>query len=338
MKKNLFAILMIMLLMSAPGFTEKLATLPDLSKPTILAMDDTQFYVTEVASVYIYSLEDFKLKKKFGKQGEGPQEFKLMGEFGLMVMPQEDHLLINSIGRLSYFTKEGEYIKERNVKGAFTPGFHQPLGKGFVGLGNARDQDSQSFFTTINLYDENLKKTKEIYRQESFKGGRFEFPQPTPFFYAIENKIIMGGEKEFVINILDAEANKTHSIKRDYKRVKVTEQYKERVHHLFKTHPLYKQGYEQIKKMIKFPDYFPAILIHYVDNNKIYIVTYLEENEKYETFIYNTDGKFIKRVFLPIKYISVVQSNPLAFKDNKLYELIENEETEEWEMHAFPIE
>ena len=124
--------------------------------PEFLEIDDEQFYVTQRGEVYIYSFKDFSLKTKFGKTGEGPQEFKLGdGGQGLTVFSYEDFLLLNSIGKISFFTKDGKYIKEmRTSSSVQAPASFQPAGKGFAGMGVATSSEDQSASVTINLYDE----------------------------------------------------------------------------------------------------------------------------------------------------------------------------------------
>jgi hypothetical protein len=339
MKKVMFLILVLMLGAGMMGFAEKPVTLPDLTRPQSLVIDNEQFYVTEGAAAYIYSLKDYSLKTKFGQAGEGPQEFKLAGNMGIMVFPYENHLLVNSIGKISYFSKDGKYIKEIKTKSNLqSSGFFQPTGSGFVGMGSARSSEDQSASITISLFDEKMIKIKEIYRQNIFQRGRLQFPFAIPVFIVQGDRVFMAGENEFVLNVFDIEGNKLPAIKRDYKRLKVTDKYKEKVHHFFKTNPSTKAAYEVLKKMINFTDYFPAIQFFYVDEGKIYILTYLEEKEKYETFIYNIDGKFLKKVFLPFRYMNGIQANPNTIYKNKFYQLIENEETEAWELHAVKIE
>lgn len=92
-----------------------------------------------------------------------------------------------------------------------------------------------------------------------------------------------------------------------------------------------------LKKMIKFKDYFPAIQLFLIDNDKIYIPTYRQQKEDYELFIYGTNGKFLKQVYFPLKYIDVLQPYPFTIKNNILYQLIENDENEVWELHAVEI-
>ena len=81
----------------------------------------------------IYSLEDLKLKKKFGKDGEGPKEFKRRANITLT----SKYLLVNSIARVTFFTKEGEYIKEVNTK-TVNLGPFLPIGDNYVNTGMDR--------------------------------------------------------------------------------------------------------------------------------------------------------------------------------------------------------
>ena len=169
------------------------------------------------------------------------------------------------------------------------------------------------------------------------KRGRMEFPNISPIFSPVNNKIIIGGQKEFVLNILNAKGEKVSSITRDYKLLKVREDYRKGVYEYFKTNPATKQTYEFIKNMITFAEYFPALQVIYVDNQRIYIQTYMKKEENYEFFIYDVNGKFLQRLFLPVKYMNGFMVNPTTIKDNTLYQLIENEEEENWELHAHPI-
>lgn len=332
--------LLVILMVSMVTFAEKLATLPEIFRPFNLTMDDQQFYVTEGTSVYIFSLKDFALKKKFGKPGQGPQEFAPIpgSTSSLTIYPQVDSIVINSPGKVSFYTKAGDFIKEMKSSAGLMGGFFQPIGDQFAGMSFLMGQD-QSMTITINIYDAKLTKTKEIYKQPFLKRGRMEFPIVSSIFYVSNNKIITpGGQREFAINILDDKGTRLSSINREYKLLKVTEDYKKKVFDYLKTDPDTKQMYEVIKNMIEFSDYFPAIQIFYVDNQKVYIQTYLKKDETDEFFIYDFKGQFLKRVFLPVAYLDGLRPCPTAVKDNKLYQIIENEEEEVWELHAYPIE
>jgi hypothetical protein len=71
-------------------------------------------------------LDIIELLKKFCGDGEGAREFKRY----TFLYPTTDHLLINSAGKISYFKKDGSYIKEVRAKGEVANFAH--LGKYFV--------------------------------------------------------------------------------------------------------------------------------------------------------------------------------------------------------------
>lgn len=156
-----FMTLLLILFLSSPFvFSEKVSVLPDIMKPHLIAVDNDQLYISEDTTVYIYSLKDYKLKCKFGKQGEGPEEFNRYA----IVIPQQDSLVINSRGKVSYFSKDGKYIKEIKNKAGVIGGGFIPLGKNFAGQGFAREENK--IYHTFNIYDSQLLKTKEIFRRD----------------------------------------------------------------------------------------------------------------------------------------------------------------------------
>ncbi|MDQ1350041.1 MAG: hypothetical protein QG657_342, partial [Acidobacteriota bacterium] len=260
MRQILFFV-MILILLPMVTFGEKLAALEGVSKPGFLAVDpySPQFYVTEGASIYIYSLADFKLKAKFGKAGEGPQEFRIIQSGNILVVqPLKDSLLINSMGRVSFFSKEGKFIKEMSTGGGFMSMRFQPIGNGYAGLDMSMDNKTQSLATFLNLYDDQFKKTKQIQKIDLLQRGKMQFPMVSPLFYVEDDKIVALGGEDFVIDIYDAGGNKVSSITREYKKLEVTEEYKKGVHDFMKSSSALRQAYETVKNMIQFSQYFPA--------------------------------------------------------------------------------
>jgi len=336
--KRLFLVILL-LTVSLTLFSEKLATLPDIYRPYYLALDDQNVYVTEGVHVFIFSRKDYSLKKKFGKEGQGPQEFVVPQGSGsvLMVHPQKDCIVINSPGKVSFFTKEGDYINEMKSPSGMFGGMFQPIGNQFAGLG-LLSQKNQTMSVTINIYDKKLKKLKQVYSRPFFSRGHLEFPMVAPVFYVSDNKIITPGEqKKFEINILDANGDRLASINREYHLLKVTKEYEEGVFEYFRTNPQTRNAYEMIKKVITFADEFPAIQGFFVDNQKIYIVTYLKKDKNSEFFVYDMKGNLLKRLFLPMAFQNPFLPCPTNVKDNKLYQVIENLEEEVWELHAIEI-
>ena len=99
---------------------------------------------------------------------------------------------------------------------------------------------------------------------------------------------------------------------------------------------LYKQQYEELKHRLAFPDYFPEIGNFQVTDNKIYVSTWKVENGSNEWFIFDLQGKLLKRLFVPIVFLMPLEPYPYTVKNGKLYQLIETED-EQWELHAHEI-
>jgi hypothetical protein len=75
MRKFLLFFMVLLLITAAHG--KKIAQLVELSRPQLMEVENDKLFVTEGVNIYIYSLKNFSLIKKFGKDGEGPREFKI---------------------------------------------------------------------------------------------------------------------------------------------------------------------------------------------------------------------------------------------------------------------
>ena len=151
-----FMVFFVVLLM-AVGFSygKTLTTIKGLGKPSLLIVDNDRILINEGADIYIYALKDYSLLKKFGKKGEGPQEFLIQPTLfggGVGIDIRSDNLYITSMGKLSFFKTDGTFEKE--MKAPFAFGNYIALGKNFVGLG-ASQAGSQDFFN-LNIYEPNL--------------------------------------------------------------------------------------------------------------------------------------------------------------------------------------
>jgi hypothetical protein len=98
-----------------------------------------------------------------------------------------------------------------------------------------------------------------------------------------------------------------------------------------------------IKWRLRFPDTLPAILDIFVSNQKIYAVTNKTgENKKpgvkkREVYIFEVNGKLLKKVFLPICERGI-ETFPFCIQNEKLYQLVERESDEAWELHITDIQ
>lgn len=324
---------LVLILLSGAAYAEKLATLTEVLKAQLLAVDTDRFYVTEGATVFIYSMKDFKLMKKFGKQGEGPQEFRGAAR----VLPRTDGLIVNSRGKISFFTKDGEYKNE--IKASSISAFFLPLGGQYVGYGG-RQGDDNKFYVTINIFDAKLKKVKELYKYENFvqqHGDINPVGIRQALLYVSENKIFIENKPEGLIMCIDGTGKELSTIDPKIKPRKFTKADEDRYRNFYKNDPRTKNDYERLKPRLKFPEYFNPIDFMWVVGGKIYVMTYKREGGSSEFIVLDTAGKLIKRTMVPYHHQNVLERAPSDFRDGKLYQIIENEDEEEWELHVTPI-
>jgi len=331
MKKNILVFIIVFMIFVSFGFSKKVTTISEVLKPSAITISDEQMYIVENTSIYIYSLKDFKLKKKFGKDGEGPGEFKIFA----IVTPQKDSILINSLGKLSYYTKDGILKKELKTKAGLGSALFYPLKNGFIGRGVALVD--KKVYLTVNFFDSNLNKGKELNRMISpaQQAGKIELLKETFLYQTHDNKIFIACGKGFLLNSFDHTGKKLFSVdQKDYKKRKFTSEDEKKFREVLKSR--FKAQYDMFKSRISFPDYFPEILNFFIADNKIYISTWKWENEKIEFFIYGLKGKLLKHLFIPFVFQNALEPYPAAIKNGKLYQLIENDD-EEWELHIIDI-
>ncbi|MCP5106451.1 MAG: hypothetical protein GY950_23910 [bacterium] len=338
MKKKLVLltiVLMLALLFAGTPVNGKTIPLTGLMKPSGISVDAAQIYISDETTVYIYSLTDFSLKTKFGKKGEGPREFLVHSSFGVGVIPQKDTdvLVVNSLGKVSYFTKQGKFIK--GLKTGSSAAF-SPLGDNFTGTNEIAE--GKDTFHTLNIYDRKFKKVREIIRwlhpiQES-KMEILLVPLYTQA-HIYNDKIFVARGSGFIIDVFNGEGEKLYSLEHPYEKRKVTEAYKKTTLDFFKTDPRWRNNFELIKSMARFPGYFHAIRYFQVNDGGIYVQTYGEKEGKSEFYIFDIKGKFIKKVYVPFlddMGINIVPRHTIS--GGKFYQLAANDETEEWELHV----
>lgn len=338
MKKIIYLLLLLLVLASLCR-AEKAARFPELQKPGAIIVDKDQVFINDGAVIYIYSLPGFKLQKKFGTRGEGPGEFRThpnihRGGVGINVLP--DYILVSSIGKVTFFTRSGDYKNETNARsilGQFTP-----LGGKFAGTGVS--QDSSGDYFTVNIYNAGFEKEKEVFREKGIGKGKklnaaalLKFPQ----MYVWDNKIFVNEDKG-IIHVFDASGRKITAIDLGKERVKLTPERRKRYDDFYQTDNRFKNRYEDLKQIAEYPEYFPAIRNYIVADRRIYVVTYKEKNESRELIILDTEGKLLQKTFIPLKEMNVLELYPYTINKGILYQLFENPDTEEWELHTLYLE
>jgi hypothetical protein len=335
MKRSLVLIVLMCLAISGLTCAEKVVDLPDVLKAQSILIAHNRLFVAEQAKIYIYSLDDFKLIKKFGKRGEGPMEF--MGAISWMA-EGKNSVLISSQNKVSRYSPDGEFLEEKKAKSGIFSGFYQSVKENFTGV--SMKTDKGVLYLVISLYDKDFNKLKELARYVFAERGKMNFLNMMRMIscFTYKDKIYIAGEKGFTINVLDSNGKQLHTITRDYKPRKLTVKDKEDIKELFKQGMPAPQ-WEAIKDRIVFSEFYPEILLIHIANDIIYVSTWKKKGDLNEIFLYNLDGTFIKQKFIPIVLQpgDAIRPYPATFYDGKLYQLIEDEDDEIWKLHINDI-
>ncbi|NIM15917.1 MAG: hypothetical protein GTO45_28285 [Candidatus Aminicenantes bacterium] len=337
-KKILTFVFVILFLSTILLQAKKIATLEDIMRPDAMEMGNNRLYITERATIYIYSLEDFRLVKKFGKEGEGPREFRII-PFGppLAAEPYNDKIYVSSDAKVSVFTKDGEFIKETRAAPfkVFIPFMDKYLTTGVT------TDDKKQTVLSVNLYNEKFENVKEVYASDIQVGPSFSwnFPMNSFAFVPYKNRFyLVFGKEGFVIDVFDKTGTKLYRIKKDYKPLKVLEEYKNKTLNWFKNSPNYKQTWDFFKTRISFKTHYPAIRDMDVTDDRIYVLTYKKQNGNSECIIMDLQGKEIKRVFVPCPDMYGMDFYPKYYYYKRaFYTLVENEDDEVWELHRSDV-
>lgn len=336
MKRLTVATLCLLVMFTGFAFGTKSVPLPDVLKPLLIEVGGDDLVIAEGAEISIYSLKDFTLIKKFGKAGEGPAEFKLtLGILGLDLKLYPDYILVNSLNKISYFTRKGEFIKEKPIGTRSMFEFRDKA----IGTSMAA---SGKLYRYFNFYNGKGEKIKEICSQVEpvIRGNGAALldllGQVSPRMQMSENRIFIGGKQALEIEIYDENGNFLKAIKRDVEKRAVTGDEKTQFIEAYKVHTLYRTFWERIKPGIKSPDFFPAYKTFFVSGQTVYVQTFTQKEGKTRFLVFDEDGKYLKTYFLPLAYENILTPYLYTIDSGKLYQLVENED--QWELRITAIE
>jgi hypothetical protein len=66
-------------------------------------------------------------------------------------------------------------------------------------------------------------------------------------------------------------------------------------------------------------------------------MTFKKDGEKNEFYVFDTKGKLLEKIFIPLINMDERSPYPFAIHKGKVYQLNENEDDETWELHVTEI-
>ncbi len=309
--------------------------MPELINPESFShpikVENNKIFITDGIKVFIYSSKDLKLINSFGKSGEGPGEV-LGYDQGRLVTSSlaSENIVVSSVNKMSYFSKDGKFLKEIKPANGY---MFITFGSKFVGYSNAAE--GRVNYNSLNLYDSRFNKVKELARSSQpspiNKFSPFFLHRPKPVVYG--GKLYVNNPVTGIIDVYGKEGQKLKSITYNFEKIKITDAGKKKILGFFKYDPRMKQFFEQVKKLIDFPEYYPFIMNYHIANDMIYILTYKKEANASAFVILDINGKFINKIMLPLPEVNSLETCPYTISNGKFYMLNFDEDSEMWNLH-----
>jgi hypothetical protein len=327
MKTSMIVCLIGLVLFSIPSYPEVLTSFPDIGKPYVLRIDGGYIYITDQYSVLVYDQKTFKLVKRLGKMGEGPQEFKSYPKITFT----SDRLILCDVYKIIIYSKDFKLIREINLH--FTADRVIPIEGNFI-LKISKDFNKKEH-TVFALYNSKLEKIKDLVIEPPDPDDHEFLITPRTVCRSWNDKVyIAQPEKGFYIEVFNKKGEKLYQIEKNIEKIKSGEKHRKLVMDevlYFLGRRRFERGRQRGAFDRPIKEYLPPFRNFWVLDDRIYMKTYdiTETKEKY--IIMDLKGNILMTVFLP----KVFWEN-LTFNKNKFYYLEDNEE-EGWVLQAVDL-
>lgn len=338
-----FLTVYILILVSFGSFSHgrKLTVLKELAKPSELIIDKELMIIgDDTNQLHLYSLKDFKYIAQLCRSGEGPGEAKYVGQIVL----SKDYIFRYILGKNIYYSRNGKFLKEFKTRFG-TTSFIYPICDKYVSEKRIRRDGDNDYSSDISLYsyipEKGMVYDKFLYWYKdepiTWKGSR----RPYRFFYEnhdvviYENKIFIGDStRGLFVQIFDQNGNKLNQVKVNSEKAEFPDSYEKELTKIMKRNGQWNFFTSQF--YFDEPEFFPGFYRYFVGKNKIYFLTFNRKGDQREIIVTDWEGKLIKKTYIPWGSLLNFSRNLTVFED-KFYYLVDNQDTEEWELHVADI-
>ncbi|MCP4216433.1 MAG: hypothetical protein GY765_17415 [bacterium] len=312
---------------------EKLKTFHELHDSDFMEAEGERLYIADTPHVYIYTLPDVKLVKKFCRLGEGPGEIQNIFNFHVT----EDGIFISDLARVHIFTRNGVF-KDVVRTSAFCMYF-TPMSNGFL-MPDPQPKDGLNWMV-LQIRDRQLKNPIPVLRyKSSFQYKGKINPIAVSCYASVYNdNVFVAIPKDGKIHCFDNKGNLLKTFDTGIEAIPFTSKDKKDFEKISQRSPQTKAVYQMHKNRYEYPDYFPKLKYFLVKDDKIYVVTNRKYESNYLWHIYDLDGDYLLSVVLPLDAMNgkKIETSNYAIHKGMLYQNIENTEKEVLELHRNPI-
>jgi hypothetical protein len=266
-----------------------------------------ELFVTDTRANNIKVFDaDGKFLKIIGQEGKGPGDLNRPS----CITFNRKYIIVWELGnyRFSLFNEDGEFIRHFKPKHPAVVWKLKSLGNGQI-VFEIRQGYCENEKTILYILDKELEKEDEFYshpiKREHYE-NKIQDDLKIPFGPLVSwdvmegNKVIIGYQEEYRIDVFSPDKEKLFSIERKSRKVKVTQQDKKEYFSslMYMTNGQTVQGAPpEIRKYTEFPKlkpYYKDILVS--PEKEIWVFLYTESDEQKLVDIFDEQGYFAKRI------------------------------------------
>jgi len=328
----------------ALGQPPRVIPLPELEEPSGVRAEHGRVYIQDKNDIAVFSFDTGRFMRRIGRRGQGPGEYAMLGGFTVL----EDRLAVVDIAKMLFFSLEGEYLGQLDVRRRSYYYPYLPVGKHFVGVPLEVRDDGTIARQAGVIYDPSGTPVRRFVEVPDV------LPPPPPpppkpgssrssgtedvlmvrdyFDYVVSGDRIFVADstKGLSVSVFDESGAPLYEIRPPSERVKVSGEYRDFAR---KSRP---EQYWTNHKPV-FPEYFPAMAAFKIDGGRIYIITPAKSGGRHEVIVTDLGGKVLDRGFrcpVPIDFW-VPQSFARTFdiEAGRFVWVAYNDATEIYELH-----
>jgi hypothetical protein len=259
---------------------------------------------------FVHKYHGEKFVMSFGKRGQGPGE--LQYPYPLRINSQDEIMVGDSPNKLLFYDKDGKFLRQQTTSDLEGP---QPLKNGTYLAYSTKSVDSSQTFNplVLALFSSDFKEIKELDRFTKWPNQMVAESISEKYISGIEFVLVGrasgehfytgNSERGYEILVFDLEGRILRKIRKDYRPVEVSEDYRENFLRPFEgiEDPFTRAYIERVyfpKEWHPFHSFFPD------EEGRLYVMTYekgLSDSERMFD-IFSADGLFIARKSLNVSH------------------------------------